>query len=222
MTTPQTPHPVVHRGTAGAGGVAAVILAAGASTRMGTPKQLLTLDGRTLIARTIQAAQGAGCHPILVVLGAHADQIRPELAGLPCEVLQNPAWAEGMASSIQIGLQALQDRPGTDGVILTVCDQPYVSAEHLRALAQAARSCQRPIVASQYAGILGVPAFFAPALWPELLALHGEAGARQVIRQHVREVYPLPFAEGACDLDTPEDLLAIGAQHFDAPPPARH
>ena len=201
----------------------AVILAAGGSTRMGTPKQLLTLEGRTLISRTIDAARGAGCHPVLVVLGAHANQIRPEIDGLPIHVLENPNWTEGLASSIRLAIHALQRvTPIPDGAVLAVCDQPYTSAEHLQALVQAARSSRRPIIASQYAGILGVPTLFASTIWPDLLALRGESGARHVIRQHIRDVYPIPFPEGACDLDTPEDILAIGARYFDTPPRAKH
>jgi len=225
----KSPHPSFAKGGTGGfdmeaatAGYAAVILAAGASIRMGTPKQLLTFDGRTLIRRTIEAAQGALCRPILVVLGAHADQIRPETADLDVFVLQNPEWPEGMASSIRVAMQTLQARtPAPGGAILTVCDQPYVSSEHLRTLIQTSRSSRQPIVASQYVGILGVPALFAPNLWPELLALTGESGARSVIRRHVREVCPVPFPEGACDLDTPEDILSIGARYFDAPPRER-
>ena len=112
----------------------AVVLAAGASVRLGEPKQLVTIAGETLLERAVRAAREAGCSPVVVVLGADAERIAEQCDLSDAVVVVNDAWSEGMASSIRVGVGALQD---ADGVVLMTCDQPAVSAAHLRALLQA-------------------------------------------------------------------------------------
>ncbi len=201
--------------------IAIVILAAGASTRMRMPKQLLRIHGRSLVRHAVDAALGSSCRPVVVVLGAHAEAIRPELEGLPVQVVQNGRWAEGLSTSIRAGIEALPSAPDSpEAVVLTLCDQPFVESDSIEALVAAYRSTRRPIVASQYGGTLGVPTLFSRALLPELLALEGDTGARQVIQAHAATVWPVPCPQGAVDLDTPEDHAAIRSPEDAAGPPS--
>jgi molybdenum cofactor cytidylyltransferase len=200
--------------------IAIVILAAGASKRMGIPKQLLPYRGRTLLHHTVETALGSTCRPVVVVLGAHVEQTHPEVRGLPVLIVQNPQWAEGLGSSIRAGIEALvtsTDPP--EAVVLALCDQPSVCPDDLDALVAAYRSTNRPIIASQYAGTLGVPALFAHPILPELVELNGDSGAKQVIQKHLAIVHPVSCPHAAHDLDTPADYEAIcPAGSITAPP----
>jgi molybdenum cofactor cytidylyltransferase len=190
--------------------IGVAVLAAGASVRMGRPKQLLRLGGRSLLRRAAEEAVGSGCAPVVVVLGAEAERLGPELHGLPVGVVLNARWAEGMSTSVRAGLEALQGH-GVEAAILMLCDQPFVAAPLLRRLAATYREGRR-LVACEYGGTLGVPALFDPTLFPELLALQGDRGARQVIAAHAAEAGRIPFPEGAVDLDTVEDYARhVGA-----------
>ena len=176
--------------------VAAIILAAGASTRLGTPKQSVHLAAETLLERTARLAHEAGLNPILGVLS-------PALTSVPTpqgmlRVLNHQA-AEGIASSIRTGIEALAAATANpSGAILLACDQPAVTAQHLRELALGANEP----VASSYAGRKGIPAYFPATLFAELLTLRGDQGARPFL-QHARAI-PLPGGEQ--DIDTIEDL----------------
>ena len=190
--------------------IAIVILAAGASTRMGVAKQLLRHRGRTLLRHAVEAALGSICRPVVLVLGANMQQVLPEVEGLPVEIVKNSDWAEGLSTSIRAGLEALApaaDSP--EAVVLTLCDQPFVSSDDIDGLVAAYHSTKRPIVASEYAGTVGVPALFARPIWPELANLTGDAGAKRVIQKHLANVWPVSCPHGAIDLDTPEDYDAI-------------
>ncbi|HWT80923.1 MAG TPA: nucleotidyltransferase family protein [Candidatus Acidoferrum sp.] len=190
-----------------------IILAAGASTRMGVPKQLLRHRGRTLLGHAVEAALGSTCRPIIVVLGANAEQIQPEIGGLSVHIVRNAHWAEGLSSSIRAGIEAVAGGPDPpEAVVLAVCDQPLVRSEDIQALVAAFRSTNRPIIASQYAGTLGVPALFARSVFPELLGLAGDRGAKQVIQRNAAAVWPVLCPHGANDVDTLEDWNAICSQ----------
>ncbi|HVT99917.1 MAG TPA: nucleotidyltransferase family protein [Acidobacteriaceae bacterium] len=195
---------------------AAVVLAAGASTRLGQPKQLIRIGSQSLLRRTVRLAIEAGCSPVYVVLGFESDQMTPELTGLAVETVINPAWQQGMGSSLRAGMQALLRAPTQpDAVLLLVCDQPRLTAEHLRELLTwhwAARTkSEIAITASTYAQRNGVPAVFSTKLLPELLAITGDHGARDLIRAHARQVQGIPWAAGEFDIDRPEDLNTIEA-----------
>ncbi len=190
--------------------IAIVVLAAGASRRMGVAKQLLQVRGRSLLRHAVDAALGSRCRPVVVVLGANAEAVQPEVAGLPVQVVQNPHWSEGLSTSIRAGIEALSSAANApEAVVLTLCDQPFVDTDSIEALAAAYRATAHPIVASEYRGTLGVPALFARALFPELLGLDGDQGAKQVIQRHLSSVRPVPCPLGAVDLDTPQDYEAV-------------
>ena len=187
----------------------AVILAAGASTRMGEPKQLLPLEGRPLLVRAVEAALASPAWPVVVVVGAHADKIRPVLARHPVLIAENPAWAEGMASSLRAGIDTLrQFSRSLDAALIALCDQPAFSAEAIARLVAAQRTTGRSIVAARYAERLGAPALFLREHFAALAALTGEEGARTLLQQHADRVAAVDLPELAIDLDTPGDYAA--------------
>ena len=183
-----------------------IILAAGASTRMGTPKQLLTYRGCTLIRHMAEVAIASVCQPIAIVLGANGERIKPEISQLPLQIVENQQWQEGMSSSIQVGLEAmLAVNQHLDAVAIALCDQPFVSPQTLNQLVEAYHLTGKPIIASEYAGTFGVPALFSRTLFSELMNLKNTEGAKQLIKRHIHEVFSIPFPDGAIDIDTPKD-----------------
>jgi molybdenum cofactor cytidylyltransferase len=191
--------------------VAAVLLAAGGSRRLGQPKQLVELDGRPLVRRAAQAALAAGCSPVLAVLGARAREVAAALAGLGVEAVPNEAHAEGIASSIRAGVAAAgRATPACDGVLLLLVDQPRADAALLaRLLARFAQGRGERIAACAYGGGLGAPAIFPRAQLPELAALRGDRGAKPLLEAARGRVLEVPFPGGALDVDTPDDLAAL-------------
>ncbi len=184
--------------------IAAIILAAGASTRLGEPKQLVTLAGERLLERTIRIAGEAGCMPIVVVLGASAELIQTHAKLSPAQIVVNEGWLLGLASSIRVGLAHLDS--SMEAAVLMTCDQPAVSASHLRCLMAAAT---KQIVASSYAGRRGVPACFPAHSFCSLRSLNGDTGARDLLQT----AHALELPDGALDIDTPAALLAARARY---------
>lgn len=182
-----------------------VILAAGASTRMGEPKQLLEYRGKPLLRHAAEVALEA-CEQVIVVLGSHAAELRPALAGLPITIAENPDWEGGMGSSIRTGIAAATD---LDGVILTLADQPLITSEFFDSLVQAHLESDQPIVTSQYAGTVGVPVFFSREYFPHLLALEPSQGCKGVILKHTDHALRLDCPEAEMDIDTPEDYSRV-------------
>jgi CTP:molybdopterin cytidylyltransferase MocA len=188
--------------------VAAILLAAGASRRLGQPKQMLMQGGETLLRRAIRLAREAGAAPVLVVLGAHAVVIRASIDQDRATVVINEDWEQGIASSIHAGLRALDGN--VPGALIMSCDQHRLTAEHLRGLIEnfIAQNTSA-IVASEYAGIQGVPAVFPRSAFPELLALAGDKGARALLLRPPCPLVSLPFPGGEADIDKPEDLALL-------------
>jgi molybdenum cofactor cytidylyltransferase len=183
-----------------------MILAAGASTRMGTPKQLLAYRGCSFIRNIAEVAIASVCQPIAVVLGANAEQIKPEISQLPVHIVENQQWADGMSSSIRVGLEALLAvNQNLEAVAIALCDQPFVSSQTLDQIVEAFHLTGKPIIASEYGGTLGVPALFSRSLFSELMALKSNEGAKKLIKKHIHEVFSVPFPEGSIDIDTPTD-----------------
>jgi molybdenum cofactor cytidylyltransferase len=190
-----------------------LILAAGESKRLGQPKQLLTYQGKSIVNRLIDTVKKACQLPITLVLGAHADKIEPQLLDASINVVMNKNWQEGMASSIRVGLEQMlehhkndskNDKP-LDGIMVLVCDQPFITAAHINDLLQLHHTTKLPMAACYYAGILGTPAVFHQSIFPELLALKGDMGAKKIIHAREAEVAKLHFEKGMIDIDTIED-----------------
>jgi len=162
--------------------IGAVLLAAGASRRMGVPKQSLPYGTTTLLRRAVEAALASVCHPVVVVLGTHSERITREIEGLPIIVVENLRRADGIGSSISAGVGALcTAAPQVPAVILMLCDQPLVTCSVISRIVEAHQRTRASIVASQYAGSLGVPALFTHAHFAELRALNSTEGAKKMI-----------------------------------------
>jgi molybdenum cofactor cytidylyltransferase len=186
--------------------VAAVVLAAGSSSRFGQPKQLAIFQGEPFVRRIVAAANDAGCAPIVVVLGADAAQITPVLVGLPVCIVEHPNWSSGLGSSIGVGLKhALGIVANLDAAILLTCDQPFVNAAIVRQLIQLRLKSGKPIVASAYADTLGIPALFDRSCFSDLLQLRGDNGAKRIILARRHDVAPFNFPAAAIDIDTAAD-----------------
>jgi molybdenum cofactor cytidylyltransferase len=183
--------------------VAAIILAAGASIRLGEPKQLITIHGETLLARTIRIAQESGVDQVFAVLGANSEVLRAQAH--IATILENPLWQQGMATSIHTGVRAAS---AFDAILLLTCDQPAVTPFHLAQLLVASEEGKH-IAASVYAERTGIPAIFPQKYFPDLLALEGDQGARNLLRAHQYEVVKVVLENGELDLDTPQSLQAI-------------
>jgi molybdenum cofactor cytidylyltransferase len=191
-------------------GCAAVILAAGASTRLGQPKQLLRIEGESLLHRTIRMAAEAGYNPIFVVLGYESDRMRQDISGLPSKIVLNPEWQSGMGSSLRCGITALmKENPLPERTLLLLSDQAKLSAGILSELMQRTAEGSSLVAASRYAGRLGVPAIFRKDLYPELLKVEGDQGGRSVIEKYSHQTAVVDFPEGSVDIDTPQDLLTF-------------
>jgi CTP:molybdopterin cytidylyltransferase MocA len=176
------------------------------------------LHEETLLDRAIRIAAESGASPVYVVLGANAGAISAGSAHLhsaistehetrvekPAVVLENENWQEGIASSIRTGVHAAA---GAESILLMTCDQPTVTAAHLRLLLEAAK--QTSIAASSYAGRIGIPAVFPEKFFEELLQLRGDTGARPLLNKKTKEIITVPLADGELDIDTPEDLLNL-------------
>jgi molybdenum cofactor cytidylyltransferase len=190
--------------------VATLLLAAGGSSRLGQPKQLLPFGNGTLLRHAAETALAAGLGPVIVVLGAVEEKCRDALAKLPMTILSNPAWAEGMGSSIAMGMRAIDDSLHR-AVIVMLCDQPAITPAMLCALEEHQRSTGASIVASESAGILGPPACFCADHFPGLRHLQGHQGAKSLL-QNQPALSSLACPEAALDIDTENDLAFLSAQ----------
>ena len=189
--------------------IGTIILAAGSSSRLGQPKQLLVHKGKTLVRRITDMALALQKGPVTVVLGANRHAVADELAGLPVTLIDNPHYEEGLSSSLKMGLAGLfVTQNKIDAVLVLLTDQPHVSSGLLLHLIETFQDGDKGITACRYGvdGPLGVPALFATKYVDELLGLTGDKGARWVIVKHRADCAEVPFEQGLIDLDSPQDL----------------
>ncbi|SDM45145.1 molybdenum cofactor cytidylyltransferase [Daejeonella rubra] len=186
--------------------IAVIILAAGRSARLGSPKQLLSYRGKTLLQHSIDIALESQVSPVMVVLGSNKEMIEKELDQTNILIEENTLWESGMASSISCGINKLNAiAPDSEAVILMVCDQPFVSASLLNELIKQHRETGKPIIASSYENTLGTPALFHKSLFSELSALEGESGAKSLIKKYSQKTGSISFDQGSIDIDTREN-----------------
>jgi molybdenum cofactor cytidylyltransferase len=194
------------KGTKKLGEVAILILAAGASSRMGQSKQLLPVNGEPLLKRITRAASSVKEGNVFVVLGSEEMAHRKVIGDIPVETIVAPNWMEGIGGTLKTGLRhIIHSRPSIEALIVLVCDQPYVSGEYLEKLIDAYRSTNSTIVVSRYANTVGVPVLFSNAHFDELLKLENKQRGKEVIEKNSKFVTQIDFPEGAIDLDTRED-----------------
>jgi len=188
--------------------VAALLLAAGGSSRMGCAKQLLVYEGKTLLRRAAETLLATACSPVIVILGAEFEQTRKQIEGLLVDTVHNENWQTGMGSSIKAGVtHLLQVEPDASALIVTLCDQPNVTSSHIDRLIKKFRETGPGIVAAEYAGTTGVPALFGRQHFEELLNIEGDRGARKLIHS-ASDLSKVQMPEAAFDIDSPEDLVS--------------
>ena len=196
--------------------VATIILAAGASRRMGEPKQLLPYRRQTLLSYIAQCAISSPCNPVIVILGANAEKIKPQIDHqVSLKLLKNNYWKEGISSSIRYGINYLQKQHSNiDAVVFLTCDQPFISAELIKQLIAAYYLTNKPIIASQYGETLGIPALFDRTFFSTLMQLQGDRGAKKIIQQYPDLANLINFPQGKIDLDTLEDYQKLISEGF--------
>ncbi len=185
--------------------IAAVVLAAGGSTRMGQPKLLLPWHDEALIRWPVKSALNAGLSPVIVVSGAVTDEIEISLTGLEVRIVNNPDWAQGQSTSVRCGIDALPD--AIDAVIFLLGDQPQVPAAFIEKMIAVYRSSTLPvpIFVSAYQGKRGNPVLFDKSFFQELLTLQGDAGGRLIFSKHPLQFIPVEDPNMLFDIDSPED-----------------
>lgn len=193
-----------------AGAVAGVVLAAGSSTRMGTNKLFLRLEGESVLRRAVGRALAAGLDPVVVVVGHDADRSRAELAGLSCRAVHNSAYATGIHSSLRTGIAAVpRDAPAA---VVLLADMPFVTAEMIAALVERYRESKAPLVISEYGDAQAPPTLYDRRLFDELSSEEGEGCSKRVVRRHRSQAVALAWpAQALTDLDSPEDYDRVRA-----------
>ena len=191
-------------------GLHAIVLAAGASSRFGSAKQLVRVAGRPLLHTAVARAADVAGTAVSVVLGARAAELAPLLTHSPASVVINRSWREGIASSIRAGVVRLP--PSCTAVLLLLIDQVAVTGEDLKRLVSAWRRQPEHIVAARYGTTTGVPAIFPRSSFCDLQALRGDIGARALLQRNPDRVVRVPMPSAALDIDTPEDLLKLTSE----------
>lgn len=171
---------------------------------------MLPYNGKSLLENTVDTANETDANPVIVVLGANAVQLEKELDEKKVHIVENKEWKEGMASSIRCGLETLKHiAPSADGVILMVCDQPHVSSSLLNELITLQKKTARPVITSHYNDVVGPPVLFHRSVFPELLELNGDAGARKIVEKYKDNLATVSFEKGSVDIDTEDDYKAL-------------
>jgi len=183
---------------------AVLILAAGASTRMGVAKQLLPYKGLSLLGHVVKAALDADCGPVFAVLGANSDAIRESLNATDVRFVLNAGWASGMGSSIGAGVAAILEQiPDLAALLVLLGDQPFIDAALIRRFFETSKRESEKIIAAAYDGTLGVPAVFPGKYFGELRKLNPAKGAKPLLERHAADI-ELIALETNPDIDTPE------------------
>jgi molybdenum cofactor cytidylyltransferase len=185
--------------------ISIILLAAGQSLRLGTPKQLLQYKGKTLMRQTLDTVKPLQLD-IFCVFGAFVDEIVSQVDVSGTNVIINHDWEEGLSSSIRCGLsEVLKTRPETEAIILVLCDQPFLTTHILRQMVEKYHDSGKPIIHCSYGVASGPPTLFHKSLFPYLMALNGSQGAKKVVDMFPNQVVYVDFPEGKFDIDTAAD-----------------
>jgi molybdenum cofactor cytidylyltransferase len=188
-------------------GLYTIILAAGSAERFGSPKQLATLGGSTLVARSLGLATEVTAGRVILVTGANWQEVIDDCVPLDGFIVRNEHFSDGIGGSLAAGVRTVESV--ADAVLILLCDQALITAAHLEELIHTWRNSPDTIVASRYGDVCGVPAIFPARYFRELIDLDGDQGARKVIRKYGSTVIEVVFEDAAIDVDTPADLAKI-------------
>ena len=185
---------------------AIIILAAGRSNRLGSPKQLLNYQGKSLLQHTIDSALESRVKLVIIVLGYDAEEIENQIREQSALILKNPDWATGMASSIRLGINFLKKQePMVDNALIMVCDQPHVSKELIKLMIQKRQEKNTSIIACSYSNTIGTPVLFHNQHFEDLTQLMGDQGAKSILMKYPESIEIIQFEQGRIDIDTPEN-----------------
>ncbi|MCB0493199.1 MAG: nucleotidyltransferase family protein [Cyclobacteriaceae bacterium] len=183
-----------------------LLLAAGSSSRMGQSKQLLLVNGKPLLQKTVEELLAANTGKVIVVLGANATAHRKIIEDYSVFIIKNDQWQNGMGSSVKAGLKYITSQlPDSNALIISVCDQPHLTNVHLKELIRTYSKSEKSIVASAYNNTFGVPVLFDRSHFEALSQIQDEEGAKKIIQQNLTNITSVPFPLGDIDLDTMED-----------------
>ena len=191
-----------------------IILAAGASVRMNSPKQLLKFAGKTLLKIAAETAIESTYQPVIVVLGANFELTKTQIEDLPIEIVCNEDWQNGLSSSIKCGIgNLLKIAPNINACIIALADQPFVTASHLNLFAEKFQHSDNLIIAAEYNDTIGVPAIFAREVFNDFKEISGDKGAKVIIEKHSNRLTTINLPEAAFDIDTPQDFINLTKQN---------
>ena len=187
-----------------------VVLAAGASERMREPKQLLRFEGKTLLRRAVETAIATDCGAVVAVLGANFEKTSAEIAHLSANSCRNEDWQSGLSSSLKVGLvKLLEIQPNLDALLVSLADQPFVTARHFHQFIEKFQNTNNPIIAARYRETIGVPALFGKKIFAEFAGISGDKGAKTIIEKHRSTLETVDLPEAAFDVDTKDDYLKL-------------
>jgi molybdenum cofactor cytidylyltransferase len=189
---------------------AIIILAAGNSSRFGSAKQLLQFNNKTLLQHAIDEAIDSGAEPIVIVTGAHANEVSKAIKNENVDIVLNEEWEEGMASGIVAGLKkAITLNNDIENAIIAVCDQPFISSALFQQLYKVQNESVKHIVASAYANTIGTPVLFTQKYFDALMSLQGDEGAKKILLANKDDVSTIDFPQGNIDIDTQDDYKKL-------------
>ena len=189
--------------------IGGILLAGGASRGLGHPKQLVVYQGKTLLRRAAEVLSNTSCTAVVAVVGAVVDPCKRELAGIEVDICMNDGWAIGISSSIRAGLLYLTNASDIDAVVISLCDQPYITSADLEKLITRYREDRPAIVAAEYNDVIGVPALFDQSMFDALLERTGDQGARYLIRNNPDLVVSIDMPGAGFDVDNDDDLRQL-------------
>jgi molybdenum cofactor cytidylyltransferase len=184
--------------------VAVIILAAGASSRLGTPKQLITYQGKILLRHICDIALLSEANSVYIVFGSQISKMKEEIVGLNIHIVENTNWQSGISTSIKAGVEALPN--SIDAALLLLCDQPEITPSILNQLIQKSITTGSDVVACRYENTIGIPAIYRRVLFPMLCNLQGDQGAKSYLEAHRDSIITIDFPLGTYDIDTKEDM----------------
>ena len=184
---------------------AIIILAAGKSSRFGRPKQTLFYNGKSLLQHVADEALKATLHPVVIITGANEEKVLEKIDPSGLTIVHNEFWDEGMATGISKGIDKLENMEVIKSVIISVCDQPFLSSDILRQLIDKKQHTGKGIIAAAYAGTVGVPVLFDKKYFKALKELEKGEGAKKLIHLFPEDLASIDFQAGSIDIDTEED-----------------
>lgn len=190
-----------------------IILAAGASQRMGSPKQLLQFRGHSLLRHALEEATLSGATQTALILGANAELMKSEIPRSGVMLLENHDWQRGVGSSIRIGVNYFAGQTTVSAVLIMNCDQPLVSRQFINHLIRTWTIKHPTIVAAEFKGIQSLPAIFDRVVFGELLRLPHSAGPKEIILRYHNELIGVEFEQAGFDVDSPSDYERLVRAH---------